>query len=146
MILASTLSWIMAKPAVIGACGPASDRSAVEQRPTPEGGSGSCPEVFLWEVSYLRHRLPGHDTRLVVGSDSTPSFPSSSSMQTRAMPARLAQLPLRICCAKCLTLRHPKSCDSAAQKQKISGGPNQTVSGDRFGVGTKLTQALGKHP
>src|SRR5664279_6650910 len=50
MILASTLSWIMAKPAVIGACGPASDRSAVEQRPTPEGGSGSCPEVCLEEM------------------------------------------------------------------------------------------------
>ena len=47
------------------------------------------------------------------------------SMQTRA-PAqfgilRLAQLPPRISPAKCLIMRHTRSCRSPAHKQKISG-------------------------
>ena len=44
---------------VMGACGSACDSSAVEQRPTPEPGSGSCPEAGLGEVRSLwkRHRV-----------------------------------------------------------------------------------------
>jgi hypothetical protein len=38
------------KPAVIGACGSACDSSAVEQRPTAEAGSGSCPEVGFEDI------------------------------------------------------------------------------------------------
>src|ERR1039457_1358713 len=80
------------------------------------------PEVLLWEVSYLRHRLPGHDT--FGGRERFDAWFSGvvvNANKGQCPAARLAQLPLRIRCAKCLTLRHPKSCDSAAQKQKISG-------------------------
>jgi hypothetical protein len=43
-VLCPDCSCITGKPAVIGACGSACDSSAVEQRPTPEAGSGSYPE------------------------------------------------------------------------------------------------------
>src|SRR5450755_1240475 len=48
------------------------------------------------------------------------------SLQTRA-PAqfgilRLAQLPRRLSPAKCLIMRHTRSCRSPAHKQKIVGG------------------------
>ena len=46
------MAWrLTGQPAVIGACGSACDSSAVEQRPTPEAGSGSCPELRELEES-----------------------------------------------------------------------------------------------
>jgi hypothetical protein len=108
---------ITGNPAVFGACGSAFDSSAIERQPTPEAGSGSCPEsgsgVFELPEStvlYLCFRLvcdPSRrqDIRHVETCDTNPavSHPiidieaigsgASSTVRTQAEPVATAEPP-----------------------------------------------------
>jgi hypothetical protein len=135
---------VTGKSAVVGACGSACDSSAVEQRPTPEAGSGGCPESGSGKLllGYETHRVPL--TSRVKGSCSFSSrcrrrmvhrrvAPESNAAQTGHVEYWDAEPAVR---CRMEYQQHPQAFP------RIASLPSQTMSGVMANAATGSAQAM----